>query len=66
MTDTSEFELDLSDFALSERTEDFFDNVAGLLRCKQKADETYEKVGTGVLNDPTYDSFGKSPMQEGP
>lgn len=61
-----EFELDLSNFSLSENTKTFFEQIAGLLRCKLALDSKYQEVRSelNVLQSPKYDSFGERPMQE--
>jgi tetratricopeptide (TPR) repeat protein len=60
-------ELDLAHFSLLPRTKQFFEQLAGLLTCKLKADGKYKEVRSReeVLLKPKYDSFGTSPQQEG-
>ncbi len=63
--DPSEFELDLDDFSILETTRAFFENIDSLQQCKLDAYCTYEDLTSNLLEDPHYNSCGKTPTQNG-
>ena len=67
----SDTQVNLDNFALSDRTLVFFTQVAGLLTCKKTADSLYQdcvQSGGKILNGPDFESFknGDGPVQQGP
>ena len=68
----SDTQVNLDNFALSERTLEFFTQLAGLLTCKKTADSLYQdrvQSQDKILNGPDFKSFKKDdrdPAQDGP